>query len=57
MRDSEHEWEYLPFLPCDPTIDGSENNLRHRFSTILFWSVRSHLTWLEIYNLKGHFFS
>jgi hypothetical protein len=20
MRDSEHEWEHLPFLPCDPTI-------------------------------------
>jgi len=37
--------------------DGSENILRHRFSTILFWSVRSHLTWLEIYNLQGHFFS
>jgi hypothetical protein len=31
--------------------------LRHHFSTILFWSVRSHLTWLEIYNLQGHFFS
>jgi len=20
MRNSEHEWEHLPFLPCDPTI-------------------------------------
>jgi hypothetical protein len=20
MRDSEHEWEHLPFLPSDPTI-------------------------------------
>jgi hypothetical protein len=20
MRNSKHEWEHLPFLPCDPTI-------------------------------------